>query len=70
MAKRRSPSRGGEVEVIKITLPAERASLLRMAANKRAFWEGGEPDVSKYVLSFLEKHWDDIEHKADPEMRI
>ncbi len=70
MVKRRPPSQGGEVEEIKIILPAELASLLRMAADKRAFWEGGEPDVSKYILGILDKHWDEIEREANPEMRI
>ena len=70
MVKLRPPSQGGKIEEIKITLPAELASLLRMAADKRAFWEGGEPDVSKYVLGILEKHWEEIEREADPEMRI
>lgn len=69
MAKRRSPSQGGKPEEIKITLPAELTSLLRMAADKRAFWEGGEPDLSKYVLNILEKHREEIELEAGAEMR-
>ncbi len=69
MAKRRLPGAGGKPEEIRITLPAELASLLRMAANKRAFREGGEPDVSKYVRGILEKHREEIEIEAGAEMR-
>ncbi len=70
MAKLRSPSAETSMEEISITLPAEMATLLRLAASRVAFWEDGEPNVSKYVLSILERHREVIEREAQPEMRI
>ena len=71
MAKLRAPGGGDQkMEEISMTLPSELVSLLKMAASRVAFWEDGEPNVSKYVLSILERHREVIEREAQPEMRI
>ena len=69
MAKRRVMGRG-TLEEITIRLPAELCALLRMVARRRASRQGGEPNVSKYVLEIMERHREEIEREAQPEMRM
>jgi hypothetical protein len=70
MAKRMPVGGGQELHDVQIKMPAELASLLNLAARRRAYWEGGSPSVSRYVLEILEKHRDEIEREAQSEMRL
>jgi hypothetical protein len=67
--KRRTVASSGR-ETLKIVLPSELASLLRLAARRRSALSGGRIEVSELVLEFLERHRAEIEAEAKSPMRV
>jgi len=67
--KQRTVASSGR-QTIKVVLPIELISLLKLMARRRSFLSGIPVEVSDLVFEFLERHRADIENEAQSPMRV